>query len=150
MSEFFSKRLAQAIAKSSKNQVEIAKIVGIAPPYLSDLKRGNRSNPSSEVVKRLAEVLEVPISWLLAEESPSANYSEPQSIVKEDSPSYGSPPTYLNELVKLAASADIVSILQTMEQISKSAAAGNLDASHAIAQMIPIVRSRLESQTAPP
>ena len=69
MSDLFSEKLAEAIRLSEKTQSEIAALVGITPPYLSDLKKGKRSNPSREIVAALAQVLGVSVSWLLASES---------------------------------------------------------------------------------
>lgn len=77
MSELFSNRLAEAISKSPKNQGEIARNAGITAPYLSDLKRGNRDNPSREIVSKLALALNVSVGWLAGESDSPANNNAP-------------------------------------------------------------------------
>lgn len=43
----------------------IAKSAGVSNSYLSDLLRNKRSNPSVDVLKKIAEALEVPIDDLI-------------------------------------------------------------------------------------
>jgi transcriptional regulator with XRE-family HTH domain len=84
--EDFSIRLKKAIADSPLKQTEIADKCGITAPYLSDLKTGKKANPSREVVEKLAQILCVPVAWLMLLDD-SVNPSENNSPAE----SYGNP-----------------------------------------------------------
>lgn len=62
----FSDRLSEAIKASGKTQTKIAELAGITAPYLSDLKKGNKGNPSHEVLKKLADSLGTTPAWLMS------------------------------------------------------------------------------------
>lgn len=62
----FSVRLSEAIKASGKSQTVIAKLAGITAPYLSDLKKGHKGNPSQEVLKKLADSLGTTPAWLMS------------------------------------------------------------------------------------
>lgn len=47
------------------NQVELAKKVDVSVAYISQLESGERTNPSLDVLKRLAKALGVPVGELL-------------------------------------------------------------------------------------
>ena len=66
-------------------QMEVAKQVGISQNAMSQIESGEIPNPRANVVKRLAEVLEVPADYLLGVGEPAnAAYSEcsPQEVHK--------------------------------------------------------------------
>lgn len=62
----FSDRLSEAIKASGKTQTEVAREAGITAPYLSDLKKGHKGNPSQEVLRKLADSLETTPAWLMS------------------------------------------------------------------------------------
>ena len=43
----------------------LAKMVNISPGYLSDLEKGNKQNPSLDIINKIAEALNVPAEYLL-------------------------------------------------------------------------------------
>lgn len=47
------------------NLSTLAKLVGISVGYLSDLEKGNKKNPSFTTLNKIADVLEVPVDYLL-------------------------------------------------------------------------------------
>jgi transcriptional regulator with XRE-family HTH domain len=49
------------------SQRALAKQVRVTQPYLVQLERGARRNPSLDVLKRLARALDIPVSTLLGE-----------------------------------------------------------------------------------
>lgn len=132
MSDLFSENLAEAIRRSEKNQSEIAALVGITPPYLSDLKKGKRSNPSREIVASLAQALGVSVSWLLTGES-----GQPESsTLREEPPVYGGAPDALraatlkrardfNDSLEPAAERIIQRALRRLDSLFTTAAAND-------------------------
>jgi transcriptional regulator with XRE-family HTH domain len=46
-------------------QVELAKKARVTQSYLAELEAGEKTNPSLEVIQRLAKALRVPLSELL-------------------------------------------------------------------------------------
>lgn len=65
MTESFCDRLKRAIAARAVKQVEVARLGGIDPAYLSMLVNGKRNNPSPDVLAKLASVLRVRKAWLM-------------------------------------------------------------------------------------
>jgi transcriptional regulator with XRE-family HTH domain len=67
MSEsFFSKRLKQLRQEKNLTQDKLAKKIGVTGRHVGKYEAG-MSFPSFEALKKLAEVLEVPLSYLLEE-----------------------------------------------------------------------------------
>lgn len=50
---------------------ETAKLAGISPSYLSDIEKGNKTNPSMEVLQRIADALDVSIKEFFKSEPAS-------------------------------------------------------------------------------
>ncbi|MEV0379745.1 helix-turn-helix domain-containing protein [Nonomuraea sp. NPDC050643] len=61
--------------------------LAITHAYISGLRRGKHSNPSTEVVTALAQLFDVSVSWLLGEDPPppqlSADDQQRQQAVRE-------------------------------------------------------------------
>ncbi len=74
----FGVRLRRLRKQRNLTQVEVAKAVGIAQSYLSDLERGIETNPSREVIQALAKVLGV-----RAKELAGAVWEEPELPLEE-------------------------------------------------------------------
>src|SRR5437763_1211741 len=74
----FGVRLRKLRKERNLTQVEVAKAVGIAQSYLSDLERGIETNPSREVIRALAKVLGVS-----AKELAGAVWEEPDPVLEE-------------------------------------------------------------------
>ncbi len=74
----FGVRLRRLRKERNLTQVEVAKAVGIAQSYLSDLERGIETNPSREVIQALAKVLGV-----RAKELAGAVWEEPELPLEE-------------------------------------------------------------------
>lgn len=45
--------------EARKTQPEIAKLVGVSTNYISEIEKGNRINPSDEIIVRLAEIFDL-------------------------------------------------------------------------------------------
>lgn len=45
--------------EARKTQHEIAKLVGVSTNYISEIEKGNRINPSDEIIVRLAEIFDL-------------------------------------------------------------------------------------------
>jgi transcriptional regulator with XRE-family HTH domain len=143
MNSNFSSRLSEAMKSMGFTQERLAEKLGISHSAVSRWTSG--SLPRTARMAELARILCVPVSWL--ESGGESLFPAAATRVCEDEVSYGAKPFYLGEILKLAESADLSSILDTMEALSQSASSGNRDASATIAQMIPIVRRRLETIT---
>lgn len=50
---------------------ETARLAGISPSYLSDIEKGNKTNPSMEVLQRIADALDVSIKEFFKSEPAS-------------------------------------------------------------------------------
>lgn len=50
---------------------ETARLAGISPSYLSDIEKGNKTNPSMEVLRRIADALDVSIEEFFKSEPAS-------------------------------------------------------------------------------
>jgi transcriptional regulator with XRE-family HTH domain len=57
--------LKQAREAADLTQEELASRAGVGQPYIALLEAGKKKNPSLAVLKRLAKVLDVPITELL-------------------------------------------------------------------------------------
>lgn len=142
MSEEFSHRLADAIAKSGRTQAEIATISGITAPYLSDLKKGKKENPSREVVAALANCLGVSISWLLSSESESRE----ATIVKDATamPQANSGPGLFERLfVESLKEKSAADLLDMLEKYAGPADEGDADAEKVVRLISPHLRNRI-------
>jgi len=47
------------------SQPELSKRAKVSPPYLAEIERGTKTNPSLPVLRRLAKALGVPVTELL-------------------------------------------------------------------------------------
>ena len=144
MSEHFSERLAEALKKSGKSQTEVSALAGITPPYLSDLKKGKKSNPSNDIVSALAKALGVSVGWLLANESkdtPSNSY-----VLREEPPIYGAKTTaheWEAMFKKILDDSDLDWLLDRLDQLVDEAVTGDVNAARAVRMIIPRVRARI-------
>jgi XRE family transcriptional regulator, master regulator for biofilm formation len=63
------KRLSQVIktvrTKRALTQAQVARKAGVTKNYITMLERGDRKNPSLDIVKKLAKALGVPVTALL-------------------------------------------------------------------------------------
>lgn len=81
----FSERLSEAILRAGRSNKEIAAQAGIDAGYLSNLKQGKRSTPSSLVIRALAATLNVSEAWLSGvsdDPVPSSSVREPGLYLK--------------------------------------------------------------------
>lgn len=149
MSEIFSQRLKLAIDQSPLRQREIADSIGITAPYLSDLKSAKKSNPSREIVAKLAEILHVRESWLLGvsefitptENLKTATYSTHPNLIKEDAAPYGDE-KWKGLFETLIETADPDWLLSRVEELQKQAFTGNVNSQRLIAEIMPRLRKR--------
>jgi transcriptional regulator with XRE-family HTH domain len=144
MSEQFSERLAEALKRSGKSQTEISALAGITPPYLSDLKKGKKSNPSNEIVSALAKALGVSVGWLLANESKGT--TSPSYSLREDPPIYGAKTTareWETMFKKILDDSDLDWLLDRLDQLVNEAAIGDVNAARAVRMIIPRIRTRV-------
>lgn len=157
MSENFSQRLTQAIRKSNLNQGEIAERAGITAPYLSDLKQGKKSNPSREIIAKLAEILSVSPAWLMALSeniSPSENpktatcLTNPNKLQEPPAP-YGNE-KYRLLFERLIAEADPRWLVERVETLQDLAYKGDTDARLLVAEILPRLRNRFPENKPPP
>lgn len=59
-------RIREARNMAGLSQAQIAKMLGLHRPSISEIEAGNR-NVSAEEISRLAEIYDVSVSWLLGE-----------------------------------------------------------------------------------
>lgn len=150
MSLSFSKRLEKAIADSPLKQTEIAEIAGITPPYLSDLKTGKKTNPSQDLVAKIAETLCVPYRWLLLgdedvnlmEKPENAESSANPYLLREDPVPYRAD-KWKTHFETLIAKADAGWLLDRVEEFQEQAFAGDASAKAILAEILPRLRQRL-------
>ena len=64
MQKNFPERLSALLSERGISQAELSRLAKVDKAYISNLLSGNKSNPSAEYVKRLAEALEVNSRWL--------------------------------------------------------------------------------------
>lgn len=149
MSEYFSSRLSEAIRRSPHNQAKIASLVGIAPPYLSDLKTGKRTNPSNDVVARLATVLEVTRAWLMGGDDPPRELASESMKLMEDAGEYlvdrGPALDPKAAFEQLARTGDLLWLVNRLTELNAEADAGDRAAREIVALVTPIVWERLEA-----
>jgi transcriptional regulator with XRE-family HTH domain len=79
----FAERLDEALKlkgwSARQAQREMTRIhpdLAITHAYISGLRRGKHTNPSTEVVTALAQLFGVPVGWLLGEDLPPVQLSE--------------------------------------------------------------------------
>ncbi|WAM36575.1 helix-turn-helix domain-containing protein [Caldicellulosiruptor acetigenus] len=61
------KKIRHLRKEKGLTQKELAKLTGISQSYISELEAGIKTNPSIEIAKRIAEVLEIDICQLVYE-----------------------------------------------------------------------------------
>lgn len=159
ISKIFAGRLSAAISDRGLPKKTIAEMAGVHPVTISKYLAGKRI-PASEELHNLASVLRVNTSWLLgsSDDKIPVNLAAVlareegdktgESTLREEAASYRAGPDYLAEIVKLSHTADLSSLLDTMENLSKSAGVTS-PAAAAVAQMVPIVRDRLNQTQTP-
>ncbi len=62
--EKFAKKLKETISKEGITQKELAKKAGLSEAYVSQILSGKKT-PTITVAKRIAEVLDLPVSYFL-------------------------------------------------------------------------------------
>ena len=70
MPQSVARRLKYIRQQKGLTQRELAARVGITQPYIVMLETGKRTNPSLQLLQRLARALRVPLSKLLEGRSP--------------------------------------------------------------------------------
>ena len=70
MPQSVARRLKHIRQQKGLTQRELADRVGITQPYIVMLETGKRTNPSLQLLQRLARALRVPLSKLLEGRSP--------------------------------------------------------------------------------
>lgn len=64
----------RALRKQKKlSSKELATVIGVTPAYLSMLEKGKRTNPTKEVLQKIANTLEIPLDELFREEQTTEN-----------------------------------------------------------------------------
>jgi|SRR5262245_47324915 transcriptional regulator with XRE-family HTH domain len=61
-------RIREARKMAGLSQAQVAKMLGLHRPSISEIEAGNRS-VSAEEISKLAEIYEVSVSWLLGEDT---------------------------------------------------------------------------------
>lgn len=149
MREDFSSRLRKAIDNSPLKQTEIADFARITAPYLSDLKTGKKTNPSREVVGKLAECLKVSYSWLMlgGESSPEPDYqkladtSTSLNNLKEDERPYGED-KWKALFESLIDSADSRWLLERVSELNAASISGDTKAKTLLDEILPRLTKR--------
>jgi transcriptional regulator with XRE-family HTH domain len=156
--KLFSERLSESLKASGLSQSQVAKQAGITAPYLSDLKKGKRGNPSTEVVRKLAAALKTSPFWLMGYEDdehpthyqrangtwvPKKTAPEPPPAPADEKPETGSM-DYKAVFLSLAENSDLEWLQSRIMDMSRRAAEGDVTAGQAVAALAPIVRRRLE------
>ena len=162
----FSARLSRALKASGLSQAAVAKNAGITAPYLSDLKKGKRGNPSADVVQKLADALSIAPAWLMSytdQTNPStasqvpppgsqnaenfANPNESESASPtflQDAPAQYVAINYREVFRHLAESADLDWLQSRIRQLSEKAATGDITAGQTVAALAPLVNQRMQ------
>jgi transcriptional regulator with XRE-family HTH domain len=80
----FARALRMARAARGMSQQELARLVEIRPSYLSMLERGDRKNPSSDLVSKIARALNIPVPlfMLLGSDQSELNLISPPDANK--------------------------------------------------------------------
>jgi len=60
-----SERIARSLDFSNVTQEEVARVLKVRQPYVSDIVRGVVKNPKIEVLIKLAEICKVDLKWLI-------------------------------------------------------------------------------------
>lgn len=66
--DIFATNLQNLIKHHSITHKKLAKIIGVARGYLTQLVNNTKSNPSAKILKKMAEVFQVSVSQLLGEQ----------------------------------------------------------------------------------
>jgi transcriptional regulator with XRE-family HTH domain len=66
--EIIASRIREARKMAGLSQAQVAKMLGLHRPSISEIEAGNRS-VSAEEISKLAEIYEVSVSWLLGEDT---------------------------------------------------------------------------------
>jgi transcriptional regulator with XRE-family HTH domain len=72
--EIIAERIREARRMSGLSQAQVAKMLGLQRPSVSEMEGGNRA-VSAEELAQLAEIYDVSVSWLLGE---GARKADPQ------------------------------------------------------------------------
>jgi transcriptional regulator with XRE-family HTH domain len=72
-----TERLKEARKLAGLSQGQVAKMLGLHRPSISEMENGNR-RISAEELLRLAELFDVSISWLLGETAETLDVEEPR------------------------------------------------------------------------
>lgn len=75
-------RLNQLRTKSKKTLKEIGDAVGLSAVYISDLEKGKKKNPSSEVLRDLANYFDVSTDYLLGREEKDITNPDIRAIAR--------------------------------------------------------------------
>lgn len=70
-------RIREARQMAGLSQAQVAKLLGLHRPSVSEIEAGNR-RVSAEELTRLAELFEVSVSWLLGENAETIEASDPK------------------------------------------------------------------------
>ena len=62
----FQHRLVSSMAERGISGADLARRTGLTEPYISQLRKGHRGNPTGDTVAKLADALDVSTDWLLA------------------------------------------------------------------------------------
>lgn len=136
----FPERLAQKMGEMRFNNSTLGRALGVTHTTVARWLGG--SMPAGDMFQKLADHLCVSAQWLMGSDDAQEN------VLREESPPYRAGPDYLAEIVKLSHTADLADLLDTMESLSKTAGVTS-PAAAAVAQMIPIVRSRIQESSQP-
>lgn len=90
--DFFSSRLSQAMDTAGITQARLAERSGLTAPYISELRKGRKQNPSPEVAGKLAAALGCSPAWLLHGTGDPPDPDATPHIAEEPRGHYGSPP----------------------------------------------------------
>jgi transcriptional regulator with XRE-family HTH domain len=82
--EIFAERIRLLRNRAKLKQKEMALRLAIAPPYLSELESGKKTNPSPEVIQRICSEFSVTPSWLLGEGDTATKEQVMAAISKHD------------------------------------------------------------------
>lgn len=149
----FSSRMKNL--RGSRSQAEFAEFLGITSQQTyQNYERGRI--PKLPILQQISQRTGVSLSWLMTgegEKTPNVesgkmqDSKETENVLREDVGVYRTTSEYLEMVVSLAETADLNSLLDTLENLARISSQGDKRATDAIGRMVPIIRRRIEAQT---
>lgn len=107
----FSERLRISVNDSGKSQAQIARDVGIKPPYLSQIINGRIGCKDIELQKKLAEATGVAPGWLITGDDSTDDVEKTKLLEEKDK--------FLNGIINLLPYMPTEKLLEVSEKLLK-------------------------------